>query len=116
VQLTWWTGWQVLQLTADTAGIADRISWAHQCEAKAVAVSKAVELLLGQHRGIETSRQGSGFQESSAAAALRNCMGVCQELLKDLQHFRKEVFSDWQVKHICDRTLWNTKASAGMFA
>ena len=96
-------GAQIL-LPYPIAGVADRISWACQCEAKAVAVNKAVDLLLGQYssstllKRASLSKEAAMPQETAAAAALRNCLGVGQELLKELQHFRDEVFSDWQVK------------------
>lgn len=77
------------------AGVADKICWLMQCQAKASSVQDVLQLLVGNSSSTST---GSVEVESSAAtAALRSCLSSAMALVKALESQKKDMFQMWQV-------------------
>jgi hypothetical protein len=99
------------------AAIASLISWAAQCHAKASKAREVLLLLAGRRRrrsgqggavdpdsgtrrasGERAGGSGSGPTDGRAGAAdVAACLGVADELRKELDAFSRETLEEWQV-------------------
>jgi hypothetical protein len=90
--------------------VADKLSHIQQCQAKATSVQDVLELLVG-NRATSSTISGSSAAASAAASAagstvaaavaLRGCLGTAKALLKAMEASKKDMFQNWQVRHIC---------------
>lgn len=84
-------------LESRIAGVADKVSWILQCQAKASSVSDTVQLLLGKGSSVIGSGTSTAEGDSPVVSALTSCLGTADSLNKALTAHKKELFQAWQV-------------------
>lgn len=86
---------------APAAGVAEKVAWLMQHQAKAGCVRDMVQLLVGAPSTSGSSGNGSASaaaaEGSAAGAALRASLGAASALVKALDAHKAEVFTAWQV-------------------
>ncbi len=70
--------------------VADRVHWALGCLHRLSKVQEVVSMMLGPGGG-KGGKEGGDL-------ALRTCLGGVNELMKEVDAFKKEAFENWQVR------------------